>query len=301
MKLSILLAVIFMAINVSNATTHADAGFSMAADVKEFTMHYETVDNLIVLPVVINGSINVNLILDTGCRNIVLFGKKLHQQFAIAPNKKVEFSGLGNGKPVTGDLSLNNEVSMGPVEGQFIPIVIVPKPKFFAGYGNIDGVIGYDIFIKFEVEINSLRKLITFRPAAKANLASDYKKVSIQIEDSRPIIRSTIFMTENSEESCSVMLDTGSTLGLLVKTTDLTDFYTGAQKTILGRGLNGHILGIKADANKLLLGDFEIYSAETAITYSPWHNYASVGMAIMKDYVVVLNYCQSYAAFKKVS
>lgn len=300
MKLPTILAVI-LATNVGNAMIDAEAGFSMADDVAEFTMHYETIDNLIVLPVVINGSVSVNLILDTGCRNIVLFGKKLHRLFDIAPNKKIEFSGLGNGRPVTGDLSLNNEVSMGPVEGQFIPIVIVPQPNFFSGYKNIDGVIGYDIFIKFEVEINSTKQEITFRPAARANLSSDYQKVSIRIEDSRPIIQSTIFMSESSQQACSIMLDTGSTLGLLVKTTDVSDFSPNARKTILGRGLNGQIMGIKKDARKVALNGFEIHSAEAAITYSPWHNYASVGMGIMKDYVVVLNYCQSYAAFKRIS
>jgi hypothetical protein len=37
----------------------------------------------------------------------------------------------------------------------------------------------------------------------------------------------------------------------------------------------------------------------TGIIASPWHNYASIGMDILKDYTLVLNYCKGYAGFRK--
>jgi hypothetical protein len=299
--LTTFMIILSMIISCSAKPPSAEAGFSLADDIQEFTMHYESVDNLIVLPVVINDSVKVNLILDTGCRNIVLFGKKLHRQFSHATGTKVNFSGLGNGRAITGNLSLNNHVYIGPVEGQSIPIVLVPHPNLFSGYRHIDGVIGYDIFIKFEVEINTARRLITFRPAAKAKLPSDFEKVALQIEDSRPTVLSKIFLAETPEQACSLMLDTGSTLGLLVKTTDLRSLPAESRKLILGRGLNGYIVGVETEANKILLDKFEITSVRAGITYSQWHNHASVGMSIMKDYIIVLNYCQSYAGFKKIS
>ena len=198
MKLSVTLTITILALQnlVAKIPASVEAGFSMSDQVQEFTMRYETVDNLIILPVVINNSVHVNLILDTGCRNIILFGKKLHREFETTADRKVEFSGLGNGKPITGNLSLNNTVTMGRVEGVNMPIVIVPHPNLFAGYRHVDGVIGYDIFIKFEVEINASRRLITFRPALSALLSSDFEKVPLQIEDSRPIVRSKLFLTD---------------------------------------------------------------------------------------------------------
>ena len=50
---------------------------------------------------------------------------------------------------------------------------------------------------------------------------------------------------------------------------------------------------------KLRLDLFEIKNAFASIIYSEWQNYASLGMDIMKDYTVVLNYCKAYAGFKK--
>ena len=72
----------------------------------------KTVDGLVILPVVINDTVRVNLILDTGCRNLVLFGKKFQKLFKTEQDKKLQFSGLGVGDAITGELSLNNKVSI---------------------------------------------------------------------------------------------------------------------------------------------------------------------------------------------
>jgi hypothetical protein len=86
---------------------------------------------------------------------------------------------------------------------------------------------------------------------------------------------------------------------LLVKTSDLKRFPKGNKKIVLGRGLNGEITGIEVSAEKLHLEKFEIKNIFANIIYSEWQNYASVGMDIMKNYTVVLNYCKAYAGFKK--
>lgn len=275
------------------------AGFSLPDSLLEVSFHYKSVKNLILLPVTINDTIHVNLILDTGCRNLVLFGKRFTRLFKQHPAKEIQFSGLGNGKPVTGGLSLGNKVSINAVLGEKIPVVIVPDQNLFGTYRNVDGVIGYDIFIKFEVELNLVRQLITFRPATTAEISPSYERIPIRIEDSRPIIGSTIFFPGKEGQLCDLMIDTGSSLGLLVKTSDLQKYPTEGQISVLGRGFNGYLQGTEVFADKLFLAHYEIKKLPAGIIYSPWHNYASVGMEIMKHYSIVLNYCKAYAGFKK--
>jgi hypothetical protein len=60
------------------------------------------------------------------------------------------------------------------------------------------------------------------------------------------------------------------------------------------------VLGIETVASKLILDTFEMAATTAGVTYSDWHNYASVGMDVMKNYAIVLNYCKAYAGFKKV-
>jgi hypothetical protein len=281
------------------AHTSPRAGFYLPDDIREATIRYKTFRNLILLPVIINDSIHVNLILDTGCRNLVLFGKRFKKLFQMEPGKKVQFSGLGEGDPVYGALSLRNKVSISEVLGEHIPVVVVPNRNVFDNMDHVDGVIGYDIFIKFEVELNPLEKLITFRPAFTALLPPSYQQVPIRIEDSRPILQSRIVI-ENEELPCNLMIDTGSALGLLLKTTDLKRFEGKDVSTNLGFGFNGAINGYETRASLLEVEGFLLNMVPTGVIQSRWHNYASIGMGVLKGYSIVLNYCKEYVGFKKL-
>src|SRR5688572_20197770 len=125
----------------AEAASGHGAGFSLPDSVNEMTIRYRMVKDLIVLPVVINDSVRVNLILDTGCRNLILFGKKFKKLFQINPGKPVQFSGLGSGRAVTGLLSLGNKVSINHVLGNQIPVVIVGNSNLFDAYQDVHGVI----------------------------------------------------------------------------------------------------------------------------------------------------------------
>jgi hypothetical protein len=293
------LAAFIILLSSSVFASEPNAGFFLPVHVQEMTFRYHTINNLIVLPVTINDSIKVNLILDTGCRNLVLFGKQFQKKFHVDPTRKIQFSGLGNGKPVNGKLALNNKVSIHAVLGEQIPVVLVESKNLFSAYSEVHGIIGYDIFIKFEIELNAAKHLITFRPAGTAELATGFERIPLRITDARPLIQSHVFFNSSEGEACELMIDTGSTLGLLVKTSDLKKFPKGNKKIVLGRGLNGDITGIEVAAEKLHLEKFEIKNIFANIIYSEWQTYASVGMDIMKNYTVVLNYCKAYAGFKK--
>jgi hypothetical protein len=276
------------------------AGFYIPDHIQEVSFRYRSIDKLIILPVIINDSIQLNLILDTGCRNLVLFGKRFQKLFTLEPDKKVQFSGLGSGRPVNGALSLKNKVSINDVLGENIPVIIIPNQNLFSVYNNVHGVIGYDIFTKFEVELNPSIQLITFRPAITASLNEDYISVPIRVTDARPIIDCRVVLDKNQTHVCDLMIDTGSTLGLLLKTTDLNDYKVYSSERVIGRGLNGDIAGFETTTEKLLLSTLEMTHLRTGIIHSPWHNHASIGMDVLKDYIFVLNYCKGYAGFRKV-
>lgn len=275
------------------------SGFYLPDSVEEMTLRYKAVKGLIVLPVIINDSISLNLILDTGCRNLVLFGKRFQKLLQLNPSRQVQFSGLGSGKPVHGFLSLHNKVSIEQVLGESIPVVVVPERNVLGVYDNVHGVIGYDIFLKFEIELNTLARTITFRPAMKATAPSGYVQVPLRIVDSRPIMSSHILVNADKNRAYDLMIDTGSTLGLLMKTTNMDDFNHGTAQRVIGLGFNGPIHGYRTTADRLQLEGMHMEDLPTGIIESPWHNYASIGMEVLKEYVLVLNYCKSYACFRK--
>src|SRR4051812_38731006 len=115
---SLYFQIIVLVVLFNTAFSNPRYGFYLPDSVSEMTLHYRCVKNLIVLPVAINDSILVNLILDTGCRNLVLFGKRFQRLLKLNSGKQIQFSGLGTGKPVHGFLSLSNSVSIHQVLGE---------------------------------------------------------------------------------------------------------------------------------------------------------------------------------------
>lgn len=277
------------------------AGFFLPDSVKEMTVKFRALTNLIILPVTINDSLKVNLILDTGCRNLVLFGKKFEKILSVNKNRPVMFSGLGDGKSVSGHLSLSNKVSINHVLGYNVPVVVVPDKNLFSMYHDVHGVIGYDIFLKFEIEINPQTKEITFRPAAITSAPEGYTQIPLRVVDSRPVLASTILFQNEKETICDLMIDTGSSLGLLLKTTDINQYGHKERRSVIGRGFNGMLMGFEKVVSSLKIKNLEITTVAASIVESPWHNNASIGMDILKDYIVILNYCRSYACLKKLS
>jgi hypothetical protein len=296
-----LLLIFFSTSSAARIPIAIGAGFYLPDSINEMTIRYKVFKNLIILPVVINDSITVNLILDTGCRNLVLFGKQFQKLLKMSSGRQIQFSGLGSGAPVYGSLSLDNKVSIHQVLGEQIPIVVVPNKNILDGYRDIHGVVGYEIFLKFEIELDPRRQTITFRPGARASAPAGFKKVPLKLIDSRPVIDSEIVLTSKASKKCELMIDTGSALGLLLKTTNLDEFtFYENETSILGYGFNGQISGFRVLSEVLRLATFDMFKLPTGIIESPWHNYASIGMAVLKDYVVVLNYCKSYACFKSI-
>src|SRR5687768_17386249 len=213
---------LILVLNVIAFAARPTTGFFLPDSVNEMTLNYRAVRGLIVLPVTLNDSVHVNLILDTGCRNLILFGKKFTKLFKMDSGRPVIFSGLGSGKSVTGRLSLGNSVSIGAVLGQKIPVVVVPSSNLFESYHNVNGVIGYDIFLMFEIELNGNARTITFTPALKSSIPPGYTRVPLQVVDSRPLMKSEIFLDNNTSRSFDLMSDTGSALGWLLKTTNIS-------------------------------------------------------------------------------
>jgi hypothetical protein len=280
-------------------TASPSAGFFLPDSVKEITFKYATIDNLIIIPAIINDSIHVRLILDTGCRNIVLFGKRFSKLIARSMSKDIIFSGLGNGPAAKGYVSVENNISINVVRGRRIPIVVVPQRNVFSNIREVDGVVGYEIFSKFEVRIDFPKNQITFRDGDQVNpKLADYTMIPLNIEEAQPIISAQIFYAEqDNPESLSLLIDTGSCLSLLITTKDKKRVSKCSAK-ILGRGLNGTISGLETSDIKLILADHELKNVKTAIIHSEHHDYASIGTDLLKNYILILNYAQGYAALQ---
>lgn len=290
---------VLLVLNCNLLFAETFSGFYLPEPAEETTMRYKSINNLIVLPVTINGNLHLNLVLDTGTRNIVLFGKRFQHLFHFIPARNVRFSGMGSGKPVNGKLSISNKVELASVIGENISLVVVPNKNIFSGRLNIDGIIGYDIFQKFEIEINPAQKLITFRTPMFAAVPPGFARIPMRVLDTKPVIDSSISFNGKTSLATNLVIDTGSELSIILKTTDNALLHDGSPE-FLGNGMNGEIEGIKTTAHTVRVEGIHFYNQPAGIILSEWHNYGSIGMGILKEYVIILNYTGEYACLKKL-
>ena len=300
MKSFLLSVLLTVAIRHAGCAVNYKAGFSLPDSVREFSINYKSMDHLIILPVTINDSIHVNLILDTGCRNIILFGRRFINLFNFKHGRTVEFSGMGSGRGVKGTLSVNNSISIGAVKGELIPIVVVPTKSIMAAYDQVHGIIGYDIFSRFEIEVNPATQIITFRSPHLNYIPEGFVQMPLEVTDSRPMIHSYI-QWPNNTQCWDVLIDTGSILGLLLKVRQATSLESLKHEKNLGMGLNGLIKGFEATLKELRIASFKWKNLTASIIHSEQENYASIGMGFLKNYSIILNYSRSYACFKQLS
>jgi hypothetical protein len=305
---------LFLALTFLVATTYAitdptetpkskpmRSGFSIPDTIQEITVRYKTMRDLIVLPMVLNDSIRVNLILDTGCRTMVLFGNKFEKLLKTEPNRSIQFSGYGDGNPILGKVSLYNKISMQQMLGENIPLVIAPKRSLFQNFTNVHGIIGYDILTRFEIEINPSTQTITFRSAPNSVPPSDFEYMNLNVIDCRPILSSTVYSGRKKSSKYDLMIDTGSALGLLFRVKELDENAYARNKSEELIGLNGSTRSYNTFTNKIKLNNLELKKVKTGVVNATHKSGASIGMGLLKNYVIIFNYCKSYVCFKKLS
>jgi hypothetical protein len=127
----------------------------------EITVPYRTRNNYYVIPVLINDSLSVNLLLDPHCKSVILFGKR-YQKLLERKRKNVERLNT-SGTKRTPLKSLNNKISIGPALGENISIVVLPNSNPFNFFTSVNGVMGYDILSDCEIIINKKEETMTIR------------------------------------------------------------------------------------------------------------------------------------------
>lgn len=270
------------------------SGFFLPDSVEEMSFRYRRFNNLIILRAKLNDTLNVDLVFDTGCRNIVLFGKKFDKLFQSRKAKEVSFKGLGKGHEVKAWLCLGNKFLIDGISGENIPIVVSRQLSVFKNIPHVDGMIGYDLLSRFEIEINPHQSRITFRSPHKIRVRSDFNSIPMFITDAVPKIEGKLSVNGENIDS-KFLLDTGSELGLLLRTTK------SKEGEPIGQGLNGYVFGSAITGTNFCFK--EILVADEIMGFianQSWNSSPSIGMGFLKDFSFIINSVQGSFHWKYI-
>lgn len=288
-------------------------GFQLPKDQKFQKIRFELINNLIVVPVEVNGS-KLTFVLDSGVSKPILFNLSDRDSVQINNVSEVTIRGLGDGDPMQALKSNGNAFKLGKAKNynQDLYVVLDREINFSPSLGiPVHGILGYDLFRDFIVEINYHSQHIKLHNPNLYDVSSKKRSqtLPLSIERRKAYIQGTV-LTESSENvPVKLLVDTGSSdaLWLFHQPEKGLEIPENNYEDYLGRGLSGHIFGRRTKVSGIKIGNFELKDAKAAFPYRESFTYlknfgdrnGSVGGEILKRFNIIFDYSRGEVTFTK--
>ena len=276
---------------------------------RKIDLRFEMIHNLIIIPAFINGSDTLKFILDTGVSHTMITSLNGTQGISFNFAREIELFGLGSGREVQAFHSFGNVIELPGIIG-FNHNVIILKEEFdylSQGLGTqIHGLIGYDVFDSFIVEIDYTSKRLTlydpkhFKSRKKKRLLKKSDIIEMEIRKRKPYINATIYNDDNEAAEMNLLVDTGAShaISIFNFTDDKMEIPENSLYTFIGIGLSGEIYGPIGRTNKIALGDFKFkkpivtYPDSESVQLTDFENdrSGSLGADILNRFTVIFDY-----------
>jgi hypothetical protein len=273
---------------------------------------FETNNNLIVIPILLNGK-KLSFILDSGASRTIIFGVGISDSLVLNDSKKILLRGLGSGEPIEGISSKGNIIKIKNILGinQTVYVIFGDKFDLSAKMGKtIHGIIGYDILKNFITKIDYRKRQITFYKPSKFQIPnSKYKKFDITFHHKKPYIDALIKITDTSTHLAKLLIDTGNSdaLWLFEDKRNGLIIQNKFFKDHIGEGLSGSIDGKRSKIKSFNIGPYTFNNPTTAFLDSTATSYAraydqrngSIGSRVLNRFTIILDYPNQKIYLKK--
>jgi len=290
-------------------------GFSLPPDINRVEIPIEIHNNLAVVPVVLNNTLPLKFIVDTGVRTAILTEKIYSDILNLSYSRKYTISGAGGQKLVDAYLTNNVTFDMPGVHGQGHSMLVLDQDylELKNSMGTeVHGILGYELFSRFVVTVNyETKRLILERPDSFKPRKS-FQVLPITVEDTKPFIRVPLAMTDSAKLIAKLLVDSGASHGIFLEI-DSDSAVQVPKKNIdavLGRGLGGIIIGKIGRVRQLSLGSYQLPNliANFPIDYIPKdstqennkkHRNGSIGGDLLSRFTVVFDFPHEKIYLKK--
>lgn len=303
----LLIFVLFPLTSISGQGT-----FYLDTGVRRDKIKFELINNLIILPVELNG-LKLSFLLDTGVNTTVLLGLKELDSLDLPNAEKVRLRGIGSDKYIEAIKSENNQMRVGKASSRNLSILLVldrainfsPRLGF-----PVHGILGYDFFSNFIVEINYKRKFIRLYPLdEEPRKVEKYQAIPLVFHKNKPYVNTQLRIEDNTIRS-TLLLDSGLADALWLFE-DGTEIFVPEQnyEDFLGLGLLGDIFGKRGRSSEMSISDIKLTNILTSypdtaafggLKFFTERN-GSIGGEILRRFHLIFNYDDQKLYLKKNS
>ena len=294
---------------------YAQDKFRIIGNKKHQALSFKLINNLIVLPIEVNGS-PLNFLLDTGVDNSIMFNLSVEDSLKLKDREKIRLRGLGRGEYIDAVKSRKNFFKIGKIRNPDHLIYLIPSNDFdFASKMGItiNGIIGGDLFRDFIVDINYSAKRIKFYDPKKYNYQDCKKCQSFDLHfyKNKPYLYLDVELSKTERINAKLLIDLGGSdaLWLFDKSSDKIKIPEKSFEDYLGKGLSGDIYGKRSKIDKISLGNYIFTSANVAYpdsssiekVYLHKERNGTLGSEILKRFRLIIDYQDEKIVFKNPS
>lgn len=272
---------------------------------KREALPFKFINNLIIIPLSINNSDTLRFILDTGVRTAIITELNTGKPLSLNYARRARIRGFGEGEDIEVLHSYGNEIRINNIIGKNQNIYVMLDHTFNISSQlglPVHGIIGYDLFKSFVIEINYRRQELIFHNPQKYKYRRQRRKeerIPFFFHDKKPVIQAAVMIGERKTD-VKLLIDSGSSdaLWLFQDTNNRIVIPDNAIELFLGKGLSGNVYGKKAPINKLLIGKYRFSTPICAfpdsssvgwLTNNTLRN-GSLGAEIVRRFHIVFDY-----------
>jgi hypothetical protein len=287
----------------ATASGQREFGFSMPEGSKRVEIEFEEFNNLIVIPITINRFLTLKFILDTGVETAILTEKLFADLLDAEYIRELRISGPGIVDSI--EVLVANKMTFylpGGLIGKNMNMLVLKEDylKLSENMGDeVYGIIGYDIFSRFVVEIKYDAKKIILHDPTTYKPKRRFKSVPIEIRNSKPFLN-TLISQQSDTSSLDIMVDTGASHAALLDfgNTFNEDITTEKIVTRLGTGIGGEIPGYLGRLDNLSFGEFSFEEVLFSAPFEGVYNksikrgsqYGTIGGELLNRFNVIIDY-----------
>ena len=289
-------------------------GFALTNGKKRVQIPIEIYNNLVVVPVVLNDALPLKFILDTGVRTSILTQKTFSDILNLPYSRKYTISGPGGDKLVDAYVTNNVSIDLPGVSGRGHAMLVLAEDylelRNYLGT-DVHGILGYELFSRFIVEIDYQKKLLTLMTPDRFRRRAKFQTLPMVIEDTKPYIIVPLVLQNGTAIDAKLLMDSGASHGLMLETSSDPRIKVPelTVSSLLGRGLGGEIFGKVGRIKSLKIGTNTLENVvanfpdpnsyiDSLKTGNIFRN-GALGGEVLSRFTIVFNFPKERIYFKK--
>lgn len=234
------------------------------------TANFENYDNMVVVEMILQDSIPVRLIIDSGIEGVIITDTTLVNYFEPHCIRNFKLTAPASTTSLDACITSLVKIKFGALEPIYTNAILLQEDLFslesFIG-ARVHGLIGVDKFRNLVLTINYDKNYLRITRPSKYKIPVKSEVIRLDILRGRPYMTARVELDTKEIRDLWLMIDSGANHPLLLET-DSTDTYEPltSLSTTIGRGLGGNIPGRFVRSGWMLIGNSRLDNIITSIS-----------------------------------